>query len=94
MSGRDRAIMWFLEDAERQGLPLAEYERKYGIILPSGRFDNPAQARINRNERASGLMSDVELRIAEHEEKRRSEDRRHTELLIDSSRDDDEADPS
>lgn len=94
MSGKNTALHWFLEDAEAQGLTLSEYERKYGIILPSGRFDNPAQARINRNERPSGLMTDVELRLAEHTEKRRSEDRRLTDLLIDAVEDDDSDEPS
>lgn len=34
-AGRDDAWTFFREDAERQGLTMTEYRKKYGIIKPS-----------------------------------------------------------
>lgn len=93
MSGKDGALDWFLEDAEAQGLTLAEYERKYGIILEM-RLPPPALHRIKRNEVPGGLMDDADLALIRHIEKRRSEDRRLTDLLIDAIEDDDSDEPS
>lgn len=71
----DEALELLLQDARDQGLTLAEYERKYGIILPDGKFPNPAQARIRRNEVAGGLMADPEYVRAKHRSRRYAESR-------------------
>jgi hypothetical protein len=71
----DEALELLLQDAADQGLTLAEYERQYGIILPDGKFPNPAQARIRRNEVAGGLMSDPEYARARHRSRRYAESR-------------------
>lgn len=76
------ALDWFLADAKAQGLSLAEYERKYGIVLEGFRFPNPAEQRIRRHEVSGGLMSDEDYRQAEHVEKRRAVARRRTKVEI------------
>ena len=71
MSPDEEALEWFLADAKSQGLSIAEYERKYGIVLPDGRFANPAGARIRRHETPGGLMSEMDFARARHRQKRR-----------------------
>lgn len=71
----DAALEFFLKDAAAQGITLAEYERKYGLILEM-RLPPPALHRIQRNEVSGGLMSDGDYRLAQHKEKRRAKARR------------------
>lgn len=57
----DTALEWFLADAKRQGLSLAEYERRYDLILSEGALPSPAAQRIRRHELLGGLMRDGEI---------------------------------
>ena len=66
----DTALDWFLEDAKRQGLSLAEYERRYDIILAEGARPSPAAQRIRRHEISGGLMRDGEIAVATEREAR------------------------
>lgn len=94
MRRRDPVLDWFLEDAKAQGLSLAEYERRYGIVLPNGMFPNAAQQRINRHEVPAGLVNDEDYRFAAHKEKRRAHARRNIDLLIDREADPEDEEPS
>lgn len=78
----DPALTWFLADAKRQGLTLSEYEQRYGVILPAGRFLNPAEARIKRHEVSGGAMNDADFAIAQHNEKRRALTRRESRDVL------------
>ena len=78
---RDKALEWFLEDAEDQGLTLSEYEHKYGIILEM-KLPPPARHRIMRNEVPAGNMTDEDLALTIHKEKRRAETRRAVANLV------------
>lgn len=77
MSG-DAALEFFLADAETQGLSLAEYERKYGVILEGFRFPNPAEQRIRRHEVSGGVMDEADFEFARHKERRRAQTRRQS----------------
>ena len=66
----DSSLDWFLEDAKRQGLSLAEYERRYGIILAEGARPSPAAQRIRRHEISGGLMRDGDIAAAAEREER------------------------
>ena len=79
---RDPALAFFLDDAERQGLTLSEYEQRYGVILPAGKFKNPAEARIKRHEISGGGMNDSDFAIAQHNEKRRAKTRRESRDVL------------
>ena len=70
MSDRDAALDFFLADAKAQGLSIAEYERKYGVIL-EGPLPPAAQHRIQRHESQGGLMNEADFARAAHKEKRR-----------------------
>ena len=74
----DPALTYFLEDAKRLGLTLSEYEQRFGVILPAGKFLNPAEARIKRHEVSGGAMDDADFAIAQHNEKRRAKTRRES----------------
>jgi hypothetical protein len=67
---RDAALDFFLADAKAQGLSLAEYERKYGVIL-EGPLPPAAKHRIQRHETPGGLMNDGDFARAIHKERRR-----------------------
>ncbi len=77
----DNALTWFLEDAKRLGLTLSEYERRFGVILPPGKFSNPAEARINRHEVSGGSMTEADFALTTHKEKRRAQTRREADNL-------------
>ena len=74
-SKNDPALAFFLADAEAQGLSLAEYERKYGIVLEMP-LPPPAAHRIQRHEISAGLMDDGDFARARHKETRRGQMRR------------------
>lgn len=77
MSNADPALAWFIEDAKSQGLTLAEYERRYGVILiESGDRPSPAALRISRHEVLGGAMTEDDYGLAAHKEKRRADARR------------------
>lgn len=65
------ALDFFLEDARRQGMTIAEYERETGIILGELGARSAATQRIRRHELSSGLMSPDDLALARHQEMRR-----------------------
>lgn len=71
----DPALEFFLADAKAQGLSLAEYERKYGLVLEM-KLPPAAQHRVTRHEVPAGIMSEADFALARHKEKRRSIDRR------------------
>lgn len=73
----DPALDWFLEDAKRQGLTLSEYERRYGVILiETGARPSAAAWAIRAHEVSGGSMTDDDLSLARHKEKRRADARR------------------
>ena len=78
----DPALTWFLNDAKRLGLTLSEYEQRFGVILPAGRFLNPAEARIKRHEVSGGGMTDSDFAIAQYNEKRRAKTRRESRNVL------------
>lgn len=79
----DNALAWFIEDAKRLGLSLAEYERRFGVILyDQGPMLGPTAQRIRRNEVRGGGMNDSDFAIAAHNEKRRANARREPHDIL------------
>lgn len=80
----DPATQWFLDDARRQGLTLSEYERRYGVILSlesTMPLPSPAEQRIRRNEVNAGSVSEDDLALVTHYERRRQESRKSGVLV-------------
>lgn len=67
----DETLDKFREDARRLGIPIGEYERRFGIILDDPGIVSPATQRIRRHEVPAGLLSPDDLALVEAREKRR-----------------------
>lgn len=78
----DPALEWFLQDAKRLGLTPAEYERRFSIILTDdGDRPSPAAARVRRHEVPAGTVTDDDMGLARHKEKRRVVTRRQSSAM-------------
>ena len=78
----DPALEWFLADAKRLGLTPAEYERRFSVILTiDGDRPSPAANRIRRHEVPAGTVTEDDLGLARHKEKRRATARRQSGVM-------------
>jgi hypothetical protein len=67
---------FFRQDAQRLGLSIEEYERKFSIQLAKG----PAEGRIRYAEVSAGVMTEDELRLVHRRERRTNENRNHKRM--------------